>query len=345
MATLADQLDLQKRTVSYDMYDMSVRQLVDMAESGVIDIAPDYQRHFVWDDARESELIESVFLGIPVPSIYMATNPDSTWEVVDGVQRLSTLLHFCGNQFAREMIGRPNQLEIIGLRKLDSFNGMSFAGLPKTIQLAFTLRPLRVTTLNDKSDKHVRYDLFERLNTGGIKLHSQEIRNCVLGGQFRDLIKQLALGTDCRTVVTLPENEIREATYEEMVLRFFAFYDNYLEFDHDVQGFLTDYMEKRSRTGPSPLALSHFEPVMVQLAARLPHGISRNKRKTTPMNLYEGIAVGTALAMASGRVLRWDQLAGLLESNEMKKFTTAATNSRPMVRGRIELVRDTLING
>lgn len=344
MVTLADQLDLQKRTVSYDMYDMSVRQLVDMAESGVIDIAPDYQRHFVWDDERESELIESVFLGIPVPSIYMATNSDATWEVVDGVQRLSTLLHFCGNDFARKMIGRPKQLQINGLRKLDSFNGMTFDDLPKTIQLAFTLRPLRVTTLNDKSDKHVRYDLFERLNTGGIKLHAQEIRNCVLGGRFRDLIKQLANGADFRSVVTLPANEIREATYEEMVLRFFAFYDQYLEFDHDVQGFLTDYMEVRSRIGPSELALAHFEPVMTQLPVRLANGISRNKRKTTPINLYEGIAVGTALAMASGRALHWDRLPGLLESDEMKRFTTAATNSRPMVRGRIELVRDTLIN-
>ena len=90
MVTHIDQLDQQKRTVSYDMYDMSVRQLIDMVETGVIDIAPDYQRHFVWDDDRESELIESVFLGIPVPSIYMATNSDASWEVVDGVQRLLT---------------------------------------------------------------------------------------------------------------------------------------------------------------------------------------------------------------------------------------------------------------
>ena len=70
--TLTTQLDRQKRAVSYDMYDMNVRQLVDMVSGNEIEIAPDYQRHFVWDEDRESELIESIFLGIPVPSLYMA---------------------------------------------------------------------------------------------------------------------------------------------------------------------------------------------------------------------------------------------------------------------------------
>jgi Protein of unknown function DUF262 len=93
--TITDQLDRQKRAVSYDMYDMTVRQLVDMVVGGEIEIAPDYQRRFIWDIERESELIESIYLGIPVPSLYMAANSDGTWEVVDGVQRLSTLTHFC----------------------------------------------------------------------------------------------------------------------------------------------------------------------------------------------------------------------------------------------------------
>ncbi|WP_315462838.1 DUF262 domain-containing protein [Sphingomonas sp. S6] len=342
MVTQADQLDLQKRTVSYDMYDMSVRQLIDMVESGVVDIAPDYQRHFVWDDQRESELIESIFLGIPVPSLYMATNSDATWEVVDGVQRLSTLIHFCGSDDARRRIERPKKLELNGLRKLDSFNGANFDNLPRSIQLTFTLRPLRVTTLNDKSDKHVRYDLFERLNTGGVKLHAQEIRNCVLGGRFRDIIKELASDENFRSVVALPNNEIREATYEEMILRFFAFYQSYLDFDHDVESFLTSYMENHARTGPPDEATAVFLQTMEKLKEALPNGISRNNRKTTPINLYEGVAVGAALAIATARPLDWSKLQAITEGEPIKKFTTAATNSRPMVRGRIEMVRDGL---
>ena len=77
--TITGQLDREKRAVSYDMYDMTVRQLVDMVEGGEIEIAPEYQRHFVWDDDRKSELIESIYLGIPVPSLYMAANQDGTY--------------------------------------------------------------------------------------------------------------------------------------------------------------------------------------------------------------------------------------------------------------------------
>src|SRR5690242_3197499 len=83
------QLEQERRAVSFDTYDLSVRQLLEMAGSKDINVAPEYQRKFVWEKKRQSEFIESVFLGIPSPSLFMATNKDATWEVVDGVQRLS----------------------------------------------------------------------------------------------------------------------------------------------------------------------------------------------------------------------------------------------------------------
>lgn len=164
--TLVEQLDREKRSVSYDAYDITVRQLIDMVANDELEIAPEYQRHFVWEEDRESELIESIFLGIPVPSLFMATNKDGTWEVVDGVQRLSTLLHFGGDQALVSLVGRKQPLGLTGLRKLGTLNGKRLADLPKSVQLSFMLRPLRVTTLNDRSDMDVRYELFERLNTG-----------------------------------------------------------------------------------------------------------------------------------------------------------------------------------
>jgi hypothetical protein len=343
MVTLIDQLDQLKRSVSYDVYDISVRQLVDMVHGGIIDIAPDYQRHFVWDAKRESELIESILLGIPVPSLYMATNPDSSWEVVDGVQRLSTLIHFCGNSQQIAAIGKKSPLTLTGLEKLTEFNGLDFSTIPFSTQTYLTLRPLRITTLNDRSDVFVRYDLFERLNTGGVELHPQEIRNCVISGKLRDIIKQFAGNLDFRAVITLPKNEVEIATYEEMILRFFAFFDGYLSFDHDVGGFLTSYMQSNANTGPSSSAQAMFGPTMAELRKHLPSGVSRNNRRRTPINLYEGVAVGSALALKTGKPLKWEVLAPLLDSAEMKKFTTAATNSRPMVKGRIELVRDALL--
>ncbi|CAO4153126.1 DUF262 domain-containing protein [Methylorubrum thiocyanatum] len=296
-----EQLSREKRAVSYDSYDISVRQIIDMVETGEINIAPEYQRHFVWEQKRESELIESILLGIPVPSLYMATNTDSSWEVVDGVQRISTLLHFCGSSASLQKIGKSEHLKIKDLSKLDSFNGLKYEDLPKSSQFHLMTRPLRVTTLNDKSDNAVRYDLFERLNTGAVKLHPQEIRNCVFRGRFTDTTKVLSEDEDFRAVVKLPENELQAASYEECVLRFFAFRDRYETFGHSVNEFLNQYaIDMNKQKGPFRRPNS-FKETMVFLRAELPNGVTRgNRTNVTPINLYEAIAVGTALAIEAG---------------------------------------------
>lgn len=99
---LTSQLNEQKHKVDFDTYDFSVKELINMVSDKIINIAPEYQRQFRWDTERQSVLIESIFLGIPVPSLYMATNSDGTWEVIDGVQRLSSMIHFAGDDKALE---------------------------------------------------------------------------------------------------------------------------------------------------------------------------------------------------------------------------------------------------
>ena len=160
------QLHTQRRKVDFDTYDVLVEQLVSMVESQSINVAPAYQRKFRWGHARRSELVESVFLGVPVPSLFMATNPDGTWEVVDGVQRISTIVQFAGTEKARDQLNIHEPLKIEDLRKLSDLNGLLFAQLPESIKLQFRRRPIKVITLSDKSDRVIRFDLFERLNSG-----------------------------------------------------------------------------------------------------------------------------------------------------------------------------------
>lgn len=340
--TISAQLDRLRRAVSYDVYDMTVRQLVDMVGGGEINIAPEYQRHFVWKSDRESELVESIFLGIPVPSLYMAANSDGTWEVVDGVQRLSTLAHFCGSADLIRKVGRADPLRLEGLQKLSSMNDKTFDELPAAIQLQFQLRPVRVTTLNDKSDFAVRYDLFERLNTGGVKLHPQEIRNCVIQGAFRDLLRSLALDVNFVEVVKLAETEQKSAIQEECVLRFFAYTERYQDFDHSVKEFLTDYMIDKTKHAIDPALIDLFKTTMAWLKTELPDGIVRG-RQATPINLFEGVAVGAALAIRQNPNPPPGKLAQIMTSDELRKFTNVGTNTKRMVTGRIEYVRDQLL--
>src|SRR5690348_8186737 len=93
-ADLQLELDAHRRQVDIENYDLTLGELVRMASEGELIRAPEYQRKFRWTSSDESYLIESLFLGLPVPSVYVASNPDGTWEVVDGLQRISTLIHF-----------------------------------------------------------------------------------------------------------------------------------------------------------------------------------------------------------------------------------------------------------
>lgn len=343
------QLDTNRRSVSFDSYDITIKQLYDMMLDGMIDIAPEYQRHFVWDESRQSALIESLMLGIPVPSLFMATNKDSTWEVIDGLQRLTTIINFISSTQALEEKNiniNFSKLQLTGLDKLTSMNGVHYEDLPMSMQFMFLTRPLRITVLNDRSDFNVRYDLFERLNTGGVTLHEQEIRNCVFIGEFNDFIKELSSYDNFRSVVKMTANAERSGSYDELVLRFFAYYEDRDKFNHSVKEFLNDYMGKKTKTFKNKVQLTNiFKKTFDYLSEALPDGIVRGNRKNiTPLVLFEAISVGTALALEKKNQVSHEIVNSLLDDKEVKKFTTGATNSKKMVLARINIVRDRALN-
>lgn len=338
---LQKQLDEERRLVSFDSYDMTVRQLLDMFIEGAIFVPPEYQRQFVWGIERESELIESILLGIPVPSLFMATNSDSTWEIVDGVQRLSTIAHFANSSDEiLERIGRKHGLKISALEKLTSLNDSLYEDLTKPIQLMFMTRPIRVTVLNDKSDLSVRFDLFERLNTGGVSLTNQEIRNCIFRGKFNQVLKKLSKIDDFLTSVKLKETAQQNGMAEEYVLRFFAYLDNRMLFEHSVKGFLNDYMKIHADNPPSATKIALFRKTFSILAEAYPSGITRGQSSVTGANLFEALAVGVALAIKAKKAVSVPKLKKLANDEGLKKLTTAATNSRKMVLARIDFVFD-----
>jgi hypothetical protein len=313
-----------------------------MVKDRTIDIAPEYQRHFVWDNDRQSELIESIFLSIPIPPLFFAENRDGTLEVIDGVQRISSIVHFIGSPELLTTIDRNSALRLSGLKKLDTFNGKTFAELPPSIRNRLLLRSLRVTSLNDKSDDNVRYALFERLNTGGVLLHPQEIRNCVFRGELNSLLRDLKTSPDFKAVVNVAVNKQVDAILEEYVLRFFAYLERYREFNQSVEGFLNAYMRDRLNDLPPKRFIDAFHRTFAFLRSELPHGIV-GRTKVTPVNVYEGISVGTALVYIARKEPKRRVATRLLQDSEFKKFTSVGTNARRMVVGRIEYARDKLM--
>jgi uncharacterized protein with ParB-like and HNH nuclease domain len=343
---IQEQIDSNRRTVAFDSYDITVKQLYDMIIGEMIDVSPEYQRHFKWDEVRQSQLIESLFLGIPIPSLFMATNKNSSWEVIDGLQRLTTIVNFVGvSEEIRKISNKAAKLTLKGLEKLETLNDLTFEQLPKSLQIMFLTRPIRVTVLNDRSDYSVRFDLFERLNTGGVLLHPQEIRNCIFAGDFNNFIKGCAASVNFRAIVKTTKNAERSGSFEELVLRFFAYYEYRDKFVHGVKEFLNDYMQIKSSSFKNKDGLQKlFDKTFDLLSGNLPDGVVRGGRvNVTPVVLFEAISVGTAIAIDSNRKMFPKRLVKLLDDTKLKEYTTGATNNKKLVELRVNYVKDELI--
>lgn len=343
------ELSEQRRRVDFDTYDLTVDELLRRVGRGRIDIAPVYQRQFRWDLARQSRLVESVFLGIPIPPLFMATNQgedtQSQWEVVDGLQRLLTLVNFAGDtptRSAAKLTTAPLRLE--GLEKLTTFDKCDLAALPEDIATAFEDRPLKVVVLNDLSDLQVRYDLFERLNTGGVSLTPQEIRECVYRGRFMDLLGELSSSAQFRQLVLLPEGKWKDGTPEDFVLRFFAFCEQYMSFQHSVKDFLNEFAFRATTEPETDRRTSEFFRVFDFLTRCFPSGI-RPRTSQTPVNVFEAVSVGAALALRAVPGLQPVVEPAWVTTDDLRRLTSGGTNSRARVAGRIEYCRDQFLRG
>ncbi len=274
----------------------------------------------------------------------MATNqtpnqPDQ-WEVVDGLQRLLTLANFVGSPDVRQAAKLTTApLRLTDLDKLTSFEGAFFEDLPSDIQTALEDRPLKVVVLNDKSDLQVRFDLFERLNTGGVSLTAQEIRECVFRGDFIELLGELTSSPDFQTVVRVPETRSKDGTPEEFVLRFFAFLERYITFEHSVKDFLNGFTADATQDPDVPGRTTVFARTFRFLAECFPEGLRNPHGTITPVNLFEAVSVGAAMALQERPDLAPPQEMTWLQSDELRRMTTGGTNSRTRVRGRVEFCR------
>jgi hypothetical protein len=217
-----------------------------------MEVRPFYQRRSRWDEERQSKLIESFIINIPVPPIFLYEQAYNSYEVMDGQQRITAIDDFYQNKFA-----------LTGLDLWPELNGFKYSDLPNKIRAGLDRRSissivlLKESTPDEEDAIFLRQLVFERLNTGGIKLERQEIRNSLGSGLFNDTLFELARGDNFRSIWGLPKFEVEELEnhkmpiYEssffkkmediEVVLRFFAL--RHMEhFRYGIQGFLDLYM-------------------------------------------------------------------------------------------------------
>lgn len=331
---LRQELDKHRRQIDVENFDVTLRELVRMSATGELRRAPEYQRKFRWTEADESYLVESLFLGLPVPTIFVASNTDGSWEVVDGLQRLSSLIHFMSEDSEHiAPLGRVGNLTLAGLAKLSSFNGLSFFEMPTPLQLHFSKRSLRVTALSDKSDPEIRFEVFERLNKGGVVLTPQEVRACIHRGPFAELLRDLADTDDFHALVKLQKLHSNDGTREELVLKFFAYLEKGDRFDGRVKEFLNQYMREVADTFDLAAGRELFTLVVQRLLALVDGPFLRSKYGNTPLNQLEAVMVAVGRLIRAGKRIRQPPGAWL-DDPELVRYSTKGTNTRKAFHGR-----------
>ena len=232
-------IDVQKVRVVYTKSTQpNVATLLDNYKDGSLDPQPEFQRYEVWTVQKNSRLIESILMDLPIPIIYLGQEPDETSIVIDGQQRLMAVFNFLDNKYALKGLG-PLKGKLEGLR---------FKELPQPLQKRVRQFQLSTVEILKESDPLVKFDLFERLNMGATSLNDQELRNCIYRGRFNEFVKELAELPEFRKNLLRLDKPHKRMTDVELVLRFVAFWDqSYLKhLDKRTGAFLNKQMEQGS---------------------------------------------------------------------------------------------------
>lgn len=244
MSELDDQIQLARRTVQADSISMSISEITNLYKEGVLVILPEFQRLYRWTDDQKSRLIESILLGIPLPSIFISQDPEGKWELVDGLQRIGTLLELQGLFPKKEQ----EYLKLKATTYLPDLEGKTWVHeegencLTEAQMLDIRFSRLDLRIIKRSSDPKAKFDLFQRLNSYGSPLTAQEVRTAVLVGVNSEVLpwlQELAVHPGFVNSVGLADRLIDEQFDIDLILRFLMLF-NY----ETSSGRLSDFPSK-----------------------------------------------------------------------------------------------------
>ena len=294
---------------------------------------PSYQKEFIWDIKRQSRFIESVLLGVPLTPFLVSEDDENRLEIIDGSQRIRTLIAFY-----------ENKLRLRNLDKLELINSSKFDDLPRRAKNYFKNRDFKII-ITDESEMKIKQDIFHRINTSSQRLTDSEIRKSSYAGNFYDMILKLKKDKNFRDICPISKEKEKRGEYEELILRFFAYTDQYKLFKHDVATFLNDYLDEMNESDFSKKSyLMKFNNMVNFISTYFPIGFRKTKNnKSIPRVRFEAISVGVYLALNENMDSQKPNMEWL-DSKGFKIQTTSDMGNNPgRLAGRIEFVRDGLL--
>lgn len=285
--TLLKDIETGRNTLQTDKLDMSFGEIMSMYEREEIIINPDFQRLYRWTDYQKTRFIESIIIGIPIPPIFVAEDNKGRWELVDGLQRLSTILSFFGNL---RTIPEKNNWILGDGDLIKTLEGYDSSSLPNKILLNIKRSSCRVEIIKWNSQYDLRFELFNRLNTGGSPLTNQEIRNSLfreISSKFNDFLKELASNTNFIALINVGEKQVNELYLEELVLRFMSLY-NHQSIKNSIAQHMTQFMKESAEN--SKFNYEQYKQIFnktVSILSPLSYKIFRSKNNEFSTAIYD----------------------------------------------------------
>lgn len=359
---LANEIENTQRLVRTDAYQMSIGEIVTMYDSREIIIDPEFQRLFRWDISQKSKLIESLLLGIPLPSIFVFEKADGTWELIDGLQRISTILEFMG--LLRDPDGNVLPPSILEATKyLPSLHNTVWETselvadasideqkpLDRTQQLAIRRGRLGVEILKRPSDDHTKFDLFQRLNAGGSQANAQELRNCIMlmiNQDYFRAVKAAAEQSSFRNVISITDEQAEKQRHMEIAVRFLVHakvpYDGSLDVEEYIDEGIVNLAQAGDHASATDLINRTFQ-LLNEVAGNNSFRRFQNGTHTGKAGLVglEGIAVGVAKNINAILALGPDESKAFVK-DKMETFwaqSESANFTSPGLRGTTRIQR------
>jgi hypothetical protein len=329
---LQEQIEKSSKEIHSDGYAMSIGELMSMYDADELDIHPEFQRFYRWSNSQKSRLIESILIGIPLPSIFVAQREDGVWDVIDGLQRLSTIFELAGvlkdekgKKLAALKLEKTKYLPAMENKVWSSEFGNSH--LDQAQRLYIKRAKIDVKIIKKESTQSSKYEMFQRLNTGGSPLTDQEVRNCMLIGIDRDAFErmQTLCGHDQYQECIALTDKAKDEQYDmELVLRFLALADasdEKVRSIGDIGEYLDEYMVNRAKDGNLADGNQEvFEGVFALLAATIKDDSFRRYDATDDrfkggflISAFEAISLGVAANLAAWTALGSERRDELLK--------------------------------
>jgi hypothetical protein len=349
------QIDAERNNIRTDKIDLSYGELASLYENRELIISPEYQRLFRWTADQKASFIESLLLGFPVPAVFVAERSDGVWELVDGLQRLSTVFEFMGS--LRNIEDNPLPPLIVSYsavedHKIPALHGKQFDAMSLRSRLALKRTYCRVEVIKVGSAPAMKYDVFERLNTGGARLEPQEVRNAIFRStdpQFMEFIDDLARFPPFNESLQISTYQKTSMYDRALVLRFFTLKNNFEAFSHDVDPFITNYIRKIvsskvpfDRDAEKSIFESTFAIAFAALGADAWKHLRDDKHQGSfSVYLFDAISIGIARNLSFVATINPQEIGtrclALKRDSDFRENTGPGGNTGAKMRARLSI--------